>query len=94
MVNRVVPAAELAEATRTYAQRLATIDKEALVATKVALRRGMEVSGVRAAVYAGADQLAALYAAETARGTRFGELASTKGLRAALDWRDAPFKDS
>ena len=92
MVNRVVPDDELESATRSYAQRLALIDKEALYSTKLALRRGMEASGVGNAINAGADVLAPMYAAKTESGSKFEAITRQDGLSAALKWRRDQFK--
>ncbi len=47
MVNRLVPAAELAAATMKYAERLALIAPEALAAAKLAVNRGLDAAGFR-----------------------------------------------
>ena len=91
MVNRVVPADELEAATKTYADRLALIDPEALYGTKLAISRGMEVTGLRAAIDAGVDIFAPMYAAKTESGARFEEITAEKGLSAALKWRMSQF---
>jgi len=93
MVNRVVPAAELEEATRKYAERLALIDPEALYGTKQALRRGLEAAGMYTALKAGVDVLAPMYAATTESGAKFMELSREGGLGAALKWRMAQFSE-
>jgi enoyl-CoA hydratase/carnithine racemase len=94
MVNRVVPAAELEERTRGYANRLALIDPEALLGTKLALRRGMEATGLRTALQAGVDVVAPMYAARTESGMRFEQLTREQGLVAALRWRRSQFDPS
>jgi enoyl-CoA hydratase/carnithine racemase len=94
MVNRVVPARELEEATHRYAERLALIDPEALTGTKLALRRGLEAGGFRTAMLTGVDVLAPMYAATTESGTKFEAITEKDGLRAALKWRNAQFKES
>ena len=91
MVNRVVPLAELAEATLRYAERLALISPEALTATKLAVNRGAEAAGFRDAIRAGMDVLTLLAAARTEVGERFFEITRTEGLGAALRWRRAQF---
>ena len=91
MVNRVVPAAALDEATREYAERLALIDPEALYGTKQALRRGLEAAGMYTALKAGVDVLALMYAATTESGAKFMALSREGGLGAALKWRMAQF---
>ena len=91
MVNRVVAADKLQEETSTYAERLAKIDRETLAGTKLALRRGMEVLGIPAALRNGVDVLAPLYATETVSGKRFIEITRKEGLGAALKWRMSQF---
>ncbi len=93
MVNRVVPAGELEEATRKYAERLALIDPEALYGTKQALRRGLEAAGMYTALKAGVDVLAPMYAATTESGAKFMEMSREGGLGAALKWRMAQFAE-
>src|SRR5205823_281161 len=53
MVNRVVPLAELREASLRWAKRLSLISPEALYATKRAINRGADAAGFRTAIYAG-----------------------------------------
>jgi len=91
MVNRVVPPAQLKEATLAFAKRLALISPEALVATKRAINRGAEAGGFANGLHAGLDVLAPLYAAETEAGRTFKELTQREGLGAALRWRRAQF---
>lgn len=93
MINRVVPAATLKEATLKYARRLALISPEALAATKLSINRGADASGFRSAMQAGLDVMAPLYAAKTEFGTKFVELTRKEGLGAALKWRGAQFKE-
>ena len=91
MVNRVVPLAELAEATMKYARRLALISPEALAGAKLAISRGAEAAGFRSAIRAGLDVVAPLYAARTAFGMKFQEIKEKEGLGAALKWRAGQF---
>lgn len=93
MVNRVVPRAELHAATMKVAQRMALMAPEALAATKLALNRGAECAGLRNAIHAGLDVLAALYAARTDVGVKFDEIREKDGLGAALRWRAAQFAE-
>ena len=93
MVNRVVPLAELRAATMKYAKRMALIAPEALAAAKLAVNRGAEAAGFRNALQAGLDVCAPLYAATTEVGKEFEEIRSRDGLKAALAWRRAQFKD-
>jgi enoyl-CoA hydratase len=93
MVNRVVPRAELQAATLKIARRMALMAPEALAATKLALKRGAEAAGLRNAMHAGLDVLAALYAARTEVGVKFDEIREKEGLGAALKWRAAQFAE-
>jgi enoyl-CoA hydratase len=93
MVNRVVPAAELRDATLRYARRLALIAPEALRWGKRAINRGAEIAGFRAAVESGVDSFVSLYATQTEIGREFGRRVAEEGLKAALDWRRAQFRE-
>jgi enoyl-CoA hydratase/carnithine racemase len=93
MVNRLVPAAELGAATMKYARRLSLIAPEALSAAKLAVNRGLDVAGFRAALNAGLDVLAPLYAAETEVGRQFDAIRAKDGLKAALAWRKRQFEE-
>jgi enoyl-CoA hydratase len=91
MINRVVPLAQLREATLKYARRLALISPEALTATKRAINRGIEDAGFRNALQSGLDVVAPLYAATTEVGQQFDEIRARDGLKAALKWRRDQF---
>jgi enoyl-CoA hydratase/carnithine racemase len=93
MINRIVPAPELAAATMKYARRLALIAPEALAAAKLAVNRGLDAAGFRNALNAGLDVLAPLYAATTEVGKQFDEIKARDGLKAALAWRKKQFEE-
>jgi len=93
MVNRVVPLAELREASLRYAKRLSLILPEALFATKRAVNRGADAAGFRTALYAGLDVVWPLYATKTEFGTKFRDIVSAEGVPAAVKWRAAQFKE-
>jgi enoyl-CoA hydratase/carnithine racemase len=92
MVNRLVPAAELREATMKYARRLALISPEALRWGKRVINRGAEIAGFRSALEAGVDSFVSLYATQTEVGKEFGRRVQEQGLKAALDWRRGQFE--
>lgn len=93
MINRVVPLAELPSASLKYAKRLSLISPEALYATKRAVNRVVDAAGFRAALYAGLEVVAPLYATTTELGAQFREIAVTEGVPAAVRWRSAQFKE-
>ena len=93
MINRVVPAVELADATIKYARRLALIAPEALAATKLAINRGADAAGFRTALYAGLDVVGPLYATQTEFGAKFRDIVAREGVPAAVRWRAAQFRE-
>src|ERR1043165_6038632 len=93
MVNRVVPAAGLREATMKYAKRLSLISPEALRWGKRVINRGAEIAGFRAALQAGVDSFVSLYAIKTEVGKEFGRIVQEQNLKAALEWRAAQFRE-
>jgi enoyl-CoA hydratase len=93
MINRIVAAAELRQATMTYAKRLSLISPEALRWGKRVINRGAEIAGFRAAIEAGVDSFVSLYATKTEVGKEFGDIAQQRGLKAALEWRAAQFRE-
>jgi enoyl-CoA hydratase len=93
MINRIVPLDELRAATLKYAKRLALIAPEALAAAKLAANRGAEAAGFRNGIQAGLDVCAPLYAGRTEVGDEFEAIRSRDGLKAALSWRRAQFRE-
>ena len=93
MVNRVVPAESLREATLKFARRLSMVSPEALVSAKIAINRGADAAGFTAAMRAGMDALTPLYAGTTEYGEQFKEITRKEGLKAALNWRKAHFAE-
>jgi enoyl-CoA hydratase len=93
MVNRVVPIAELREASLRWAKRLSLISPEALYATKRAVNRGADAAGFRTAIYAGLDIVGPLYATKTEFGQKFREMVAREGVPAAVKWRAAQFRE-
>jgi enoyl-CoA hydratase len=91
MGDQVLPADELDEAVRTEARAIATIPSDMLASNKKATNRAYEIMGIRTAMDVGVDwQVLSTY-----RNTagEFGKISREEGLRAALQWRDGPFKD-
>src|SRR5436190_8703453 len=93
MINRIVPVAELREATMKYAKRLSLISPEALRWGKRVINRGAEIAGFRAALEAGVDSFVSLYSIKTEVGKEFGRIVQEKNLKAALEWRTAQFRE-
>ena len=89
--NYAVPADRLADFTETFARRMAHIDNEMLMYSKRAVNRQYETMGIRTGLASGTEiqALSAQRSAASEWGTRVRE----EGLKAALEWRDGPFRD-
>ena len=86
-----VPADELAEFTETFAKRLGHIDNDLLAYNKRAVNRQYEIMGIHTGLMSGTD-VEAMSKHRPAAG-EFGRRSREQGLKAALEWRDAPFRD-
>lgn len=91
MVNRVVPAADLDAAALRLARHLAAIDPNLVKETKRAINRALEARGMLEALEAALD-IDLLIEGEGSPDKRaFMEVARSRGLKAALAWRDSRF---
>ena len=88
MINRVVPRADLEGAVEQLAQKIALTPLSILRYTKRALTRAYDAMGLTSAVESNLDIAAVLNSAHTPERAEFTELVATKGLGAALAWRD------
>ena len=94
LVNRVVPADRLDEATLAFAEEVAKLDPVAVALTKAAINRSLEVAGFREALAANVDLDAVIEAAEVPERREFNRIRGERGLKAAIAWRDARFRDA
>jgi enoyl-CoA hydratase len=94
LVNKVVPLDELADAAEELALRIAPTPLPVLRLTKQALNRAYEAKGLRAAVEANVDISAILNGANTPEQQEFDNIAAAEGLKAALTWRDARYRNA
>ena len=92
LVNRVVPAGELAAAALTLAERLAKVPPYALQMKKRSLRAAYDLMGASAAIrqHAMADTL--VIGANTPDQKRLLDILAKEGMRAFLEARDGPFR--
>jgi enoyl-CoA hydratase len=88
MVNHVVPAVNLESTVETLAKKIALTPLPILKYTKRSLMRAYEAKGLRQAVESNLDIAAVLNSAYSKEREEFTELVATKGLGAALAWRD------
>jgi enoyl-CoA hydratase len=93
LVNRVVPPAELDDATLTLAEEIAKNEPFVIRATKRAINRVWELSGMREGVAANVELDVMIEAANLPQRDEFRRITNEQGLKAAIAWRDARFRD-
>lgn len=91
MINRVYPEESLDAETMAYCQRIAQVPIDGLTVHKHATNRWFELTGQRMSAIEGAEFNAIFAEAPTI--AEFGKISRSKGLKAALEWRDDPFGD-
>jgi enoyl-CoA hydratase len=94
LVNRVVPRDRLEEETLALANEIAILDPVAISLTKRSINRALEVSGFREALAANVDIDSVIEAAEVPERIEFRRIREKEGLKAAIAWRDARFRDA
>lgn len=90
LINRVVPDEQLEEATRRYCERVAMMHRESLAVHKQTTNRWIDLLGLQAAVDITVDLDAIAH--ESPFLAEFGRRASEESVKAALDWRDGPYR--
>ena len=93
LVNRVVPRDRLEEETLTLARQIAVLDPVAISLTKRSINRAWEAAGFREALMANVDLDAEIESAEVPERREFNRIRTEQGLKAAIAWRDARFRD-
>ncbi len=86
-----VPRDELDAFTERFARRMAHIDNNMLMYSKRAVNRQYEAMGIRNGLMSGTDVEA--MSKHRPEAPEFGRISREQGLKAALEWRDAPFRD-
>jgi enoyl-CoA hydratase len=94
LVNRVVPRDRLEDETLALANEIAILDPVAISLTKKSINRALEVSGFREALAANVDIDSVIEAAEVPERIEFRRIREKEGLKAAIAWRDARFRDA
>ncbi|MBI4498904.1 MAG: enoyl-CoA hydratase/isomerase family protein [Chloroflexi bacterium] len=90
MVNKAVPLADLEDEVWNFARRIIRIPLEILTLHKHSVNRWYEIMGVHAMMYSAADYDAV--GTFTGIPGQFQKVVQERGLRAALEQRDAPFR--
>lgn len=93
MINKVVPHEQLEEETYRLARRILKIAPENLRLTKQAINKTYEIMGLKQALDYNVEVVTIMENTETEVQRTFNQIKQEKGLRAALDWRDARFKE-
>ncbi len=88
IINRVVSATDLESTVDMLAKTIALTPLPVLKYTNRTLMRAYEAKGLRQAVESNLDIAAVLNSAHSAEREEFTRLVATKGLGAALAWRD------
>ena len=89
IVNRVVPAAALANEALELADRIASNDALAVKLTKQAINRSFEAAGLRAALEQAFEIDVAIESTDTPEKREFDAIMKRDGAKAALAWRAA-----
>ena len=93
MINKVVPHETLQEETYKLARRILKIAPENVRLTKQAINKTFEMMGLKHALEYNVEVVTIMENTETEVQRAFNQIKQEKGLRAALDWRDARFKE-
>ncbi|HEX7247214.1 MAG TPA: enoyl-CoA hydratase-related protein [Actinomycetota bacterium] len=92
MVNRVVPAGELADATLALANEIAKNEPFVIQTTKRSVNRAWDVAGFRSAMASNTELDVMIETANLPARDEFRRITQEEGLKAAIAWRDARFR--
>lgn len=92
LINRVVPAGELDEATLAFANDIAKNEPFVIQTTKRAVNRAWDAAGFRVAMSANNELDVMIETANLPARDEFRRITNEEGLKAAIAWRDAKFR--
>ena len=93
LVNRVVPHDDLMAECERVARKICLISQVGVKLTKVAVNRALENMGFLNAVSQNLDLMTIFDTSSSPEQDEFNAISAEKGLRAALNWRDARFRE-
>ena len=93
MINRVVPHDQLMHECEKTARKLVKIARVGVKFNKAAINRAYENMGFLNSIYQNLDLVVMFDTTRTQEQETFNQIRKEKGLRAALDWRDALFRE-
>jgi enoyl-CoA hydratase/carnithine racemase len=94
LVNRVVPRAELDDATMALAEEIAKNDPFAVAMQKRSINRMWELQGFRQAIESNVEIDTLIEVADLPEREEFRRITLEQGLKKAIEWRDARFRRS
>jgi enoyl-CoA hydratase/carnithine racemase len=93
MINKVVPHEKLMAECEKMARKLIKIARVGVKFNKIAINRAFENMGFLNSIYHNLELVVHFDTTKTEEQETFNQIRKEKGLRAALDWRDALFKE-
>ena len=93
LVNRIAPPGEAMAAAEQLARKVVKSSAYSVVRTKEAVNRAYDVMGLRKALAMGLDIDADINATPTWEKQEFSRIRREQGVKAAIAWRDARFRD-
>ncbi len=93
LVSRVVPHNDLLQECERIARKIALISEVGVKMTKIAVNRALEGMGFLTAIQHNLELMTHFDTSATPEQTEFNSIRQERGLRAALDWRDARFRE-
>jgi enoyl-CoA hydratase/carnithine racemase len=93
MINKVVPHDRLMAECEKMARKLINIARVGVKFNKIAINRAFENMGFLSSIYQNLELVTLFDTSRTEEQETFNQIRKEKGLRAALDWRDARFKE-
>lgn len=94
LVNKVVPTEELEGATLALAEEIAKNDPFAVSMQKKAINKAWEAAGFREAIDANVAIDTMIEVADLPEREEFRAITLAQGLKKAIEWRDARFRES
>jgi enoyl-CoA hydratase len=93
LVNRVVPREELDDATLSLGEEIAKNEPFVVGTMKASINRVWQLSGLRAALDANIELDVMIETANLPARDEFRRITQEEGLKAAIAWRDARYRD-
>ena len=93
LVSRVVPHDQLMPECERIARKITLLSQVGVKMSKIAVNRALEGMGFLSTIQHNLELMTHFDTSVTPEQEEFNAIRQEKGLRAALDWRDARFKD-